>query len=106
VMDPRTGRPVQGVLSVAVITDDGTSGDALDNVFYVSGVERGRAWVNKFSASEVIFFLPDRDRKWKMTRIGNRTSADKERRSEISTICPAHQDLGFARRRLDQYRER
>lgn len=78
VMDPRTGRPVQGVLSVAVVTDDGTSGDALDNVFYVIGVERGRALVNKFSASEVIFFLPDQDRKWKMTRIGSRTSADKE----------------------------
>src|SRR5262249_53477019 len=59
VMDPRTGRPVQGVLSVAVITDDGTSGDALDNVFYVLGVERSRARLNRFSASEVIFFLPE-----------------------------------------------
>jgi FAD:protein FMN transferase len=78
VMDPRTGRPVQGVLSVAVITDDGTSGDALDNVFYVLGVERGRAWVNKFSASEVIFFLPDQDGKWKMTRVGSQPSADNE----------------------------
>jgi FAD:protein FMN transferase len=69
VMDPGTGRPVQGVLSVAVITDDGTSGDALDNVFYVSGVERGRAWRSKFPASEVIYFLPDRRRKWKMIRL-------------------------------------
>jgi len=69
VMDPRTGRPVQGVLSVAVITDDGTSGDALDNVFYVLGVERGRACLNKFSASEAMFFLPDSRKKWKMARI-------------------------------------
>src|SRR5262245_19413022 len=69
VMDPKTGRPVQGVLSVAVITDDGMSGDALDNVFYVLGVERGRACLNKFSASEVIFFLPDSRKKWKMARI-------------------------------------
>jgi FAD:protein FMN transferase len=75
VMDPRTGRPVQGVLSVAVITDDGTSGDALDNVFYVSGVERGRAWVNKFSASEVIFFLPDSRKKWKMVRFQSLSGA-------------------------------
>ncbi|MBO0726130.1 MAG: FAD:protein FMN transferase, partial [Blastocatellia bacterium] len=37
IMDPRTGRPVQGVLSVVVITGDGVSGDALDNVFYVLG---------------------------------------------------------------------
>jgi FAD:protein FMN transferase len=69
VMDPRTGRPVQGVLSVAVITDDGTSGDALDNVFFVLGAERGRALLNEFSASEVIFFLPDPRKKWKMARI-------------------------------------
>src|SRR5262245_28422035 len=69
VMDPRTGRPVQGVLSVAVITDDGTSGDALDNVFYVLGAERGRAWLSKFPASEVIFFLPDSRKKWKMVRV-------------------------------------
>jgi thiamine biosynthesis lipoprotein len=69
IMDPRTGRPVQGVLSVAVITGDGLSGDALDNVFYVLGVERGRASLKKFSASEVIFFLPDPLKKWKMLRI-------------------------------------
>jgi thiamine biosynthesis lipoprotein len=71
VMDPRTGRPVQGVLSVAVVTDDGTSGDALDNVFYVLGAERGRAWLSKFHASEVIFFLPDSRKKWKMVRVQN-----------------------------------
>src|SRR5262245_59301790 len=69
VMDPRTGRPVQGVLSVAVITDDGTSGDALDNVFYVLGAERGRSRLSKFPASEVIFFLPDSRKKWKMVRV-------------------------------------
>jgi FAD:protein FMN transferase len=68
-MDHRTGGPVQGVLSVAVITGDRLSGDALDNVFYVLGVERGKASLNKFSASEVIFFLPDSLRKWKMLRI-------------------------------------
>jgi len=69
VMDPRTGRPVQGVLSVAVITKDGTSGDALDNVFYVLGAERSGAWLNKFPASEVIFFLPESGKRWKMVRM-------------------------------------
>src|SRR5262249_21329305 len=38
IMDPRIGKPVQGILSVAVITSDGTRGDALDNIFYVNGV--------------------------------------------------------------------
>lgn len=66
IMDPRTGLPVQGVLSVVVITGDGLSGDALDNVFYVFGAERARASMKKFSASQVIFFLPDSLKKWKI----------------------------------------
>ncbi len=40
IMDPRTGRPVQGVLSVAVLSDRATDGDALDDVLFVQGVER------------------------------------------------------------------
>ncbi len=44
IFDPRTGWPVQGVLSVAVLTDTGTSGDALDNVFYVRGSEEAIAY--------------------------------------------------------------
>ena len=40
IMDPRTGRPAQGVLSVAVLTTTGTAGDALDNAFFVLGPEQ------------------------------------------------------------------
>ena len=32
IMDPRTGRPVQGVLSVAVLSEEATRGDVLDDV--------------------------------------------------------------------------
>src|SRR5262245_60370316 len=81
VMDPRTGRPVQGVLSVAVVTDDGTSGDALDNVFYVLGAERGRAWLSKFPASEVIFFLLESRKKWKMVRVRSLSGATPNSRN-------------------------
>ena len=65
IMDPRTGRPVMGVLSVAVIAQTGTAGDALDNVFYVQGVARSRQLLHHFSDTEVYFFLPDKtkDRK-------------------------------------------
>lgn len=71
IMDPRTGLPVQGVLSVVVITGDGLRGDALDNVFYVFGVNRSRASMKKFSASEIIFFAPAPNslKKWKMIRL-------------------------------------
>lgn len=58
IMDPRTGRPVEGVLSVAVITDTGTAGDALDNVFYVQGIKWSRRSLQDFTASKVLFFLP------------------------------------------------
>lgn len=68
VMDPRTGWPVQGVLSVAVITDNGTAGDALDNAFYVAGMTRSKMWLRKLPATEVIFFLPAGSKGWRMAR--------------------------------------
>jgi len=68
IMDPRTARPVQGMLSVAVLTATGTAGDALDDVLFVQGVERSRAYLASLPATEAIFFLPDAKRAWKMIR--------------------------------------
>jgi thiamine biosynthesis lipoprotein len=61
IMDPRTGRPVSGVLSVAVLSASATDGDALDNVLFVQGLERARAFVSRrasSAATEVLFFEP------------------------------------------------
>jgi thiamine biosynthesis lipoprotein len=69
IMDPRTGLPVQGLLSVAVITETGTAGDALDNVFYVLGIEKSRKLMHLYPVTEVIFFLPDSARDWKLIRL-------------------------------------
>ena len=66
IMDPRSGRPVEGVLSVAVVTGSGTAGDALDNVFYVQGIEWSRKALRNFTASKVIFFLPTPGGNWRM----------------------------------------
>jgi FAD:protein FMN transferase len=68
IMDPRTGRPVQGMLSVAVLTDTGTAGDALDDALFVMGVERSRAYLNRLPGTEAFFFLPDKDR-WKIIHL-------------------------------------
>ena len=57
IMDPRTGRPVQGLLSVAVLAPTATAGDALDNAFFVMGPERSRAYLTTLRDTEV-FFLP------------------------------------------------
>lgn len=58
IMDPRTGRPVQGVLSVAVLASSGTAGDALDNAFFVLGPKGSRAYLNQLADTEAFFFLP------------------------------------------------
>jgi thiamine biosynthesis lipoprotein ApbE len=70
-MDPRTGRPVRKMLGVAVLTDSGTAGDALDNIFYVQGVEKSRPCLRLFPGTEVLFFLSESGKKWKMVRLSN-----------------------------------
>jgi FAD:protein FMN transferase len=70
IMDPRTGMPVQGILSVIVLTATGTAGDALDNVFYVLGVEKSRKIMEKFPDTEAQFFVSDAGKRWKMIRLG------------------------------------
>jgi thiamine biosynthesis lipoprotein len=64
IMDPHTGRPVQGVLSVAVLASSGTAGDALDDAFFVLGPEGSRAYLSRLRSTEVFFFLPDATRRW------------------------------------------
>ena len=66
IMDPRTGRPVPGVLSVVVLANSGTAGDALDDAFFVMGPDRSRTYLNRLSGTEVFFFLPDAHRAWKV----------------------------------------
>jgi len=68
IMDPRTGRPAQGVLTVAVLTATGTAGDALDNAFFVLGPEQSRAYLHRLRDTEVIFFMPDASHGWRVVR--------------------------------------
>jgi len=57
-MDPRTGTPAQGVLSVVVLASTGTEGDALDDAFFVLGPDRSQAYLNRLRATEAFFFVP------------------------------------------------
>jgi thiamine biosynthesis lipoprotein len=57
IMDPRTGRPVQGVVAVAVTSDTGTEGDALDDALFVMGVERSRRYLQQFPQSSAWLWL-------------------------------------------------
>ncbi|HET7696883.1 MAG TPA: FAD:protein FMN transferase [Vicinamibacterales bacterium] len=56
IMDPRTGRPVQGMLSVAVLAPTGTAADALDNALFVLGRERSQPYLRALPPTEAIFF--------------------------------------------------
>ena len=66
IMDPRTGTPAQGVLSVVVLASSGTEGDALDDAFFVLGPERSWSYMNRLRDTEAYFFLPDPVHGWTM----------------------------------------
>jgi len=57
VIDPRTGRPVLGILGVVVQSGDATTGDALDNALFVLEPEEGRALVDRHPGVEASIFL-------------------------------------------------
>ena len=59
IMDPRSGRPAQGVLSVVVTTATGTAGDALDDAFFVMGPERTREYLARLPQTDAHFTLSD-----------------------------------------------
>jgi thiamine biosynthesis lipoprotein ApbE len=58
------------VLSVAVLAPGGTSGDALDNAFFVLGPEGSRGLVSQFAGTEASFFLPTGQRGWTIVDVG------------------------------------
>jgi len=61
IMDPRTGRPVQGIVSVAVTSLTGTDGDAVDDALFVMGVEKGRRYLRRFPNSTAWYWVQDAD---------------------------------------------
>jgi thiamine biosynthesis lipoprotein len=64
IMDPRSGRPVQGILSVAVLADTGTAGDALDDAFFVLGPNNSQRYLNQLPQTEAWMFLPASNGRW------------------------------------------
>jgi thiamine biosynthesis lipoprotein len=69
IMDPRTGRPVAGVLSVAIVGASATDGDALDDVLFVQGLVRARAFIARLpprTAASVYYFLSHAGTGWRL----------------------------------------
>jgi FAD:protein FMN transferase len=68
IMDPRTGVPAQGVLSVAVLAPTGTAGDAYDDALFVLGPKGSRGYLARLRGVEAFFFVPDARRGWTLVR--------------------------------------
>lgn len=58
ILDPKSGRPVEQMLSTAVLAPAGEQTDALSTAFYVLGVERSRGFLRAHRNLTVIFYLP------------------------------------------------
>lgn len=61
ILDPRTGWPVESMLSVSVIAPDAALSDALSTAFFVLGVEKALACCDNFPEAGVILFPPPQD---------------------------------------------
>lgn len=58
ILDPKTGRPVENMLSTAVLAATGEQTDALSTSCYVLGVKRSRTFLLAHPNLTVIFYLP------------------------------------------------
>jgi thiamine biosynthesis lipoprotein len=58
IMDPRTGRPIENMLSSAVLAPQATQSDALSTAFFVLGTEAGRDYLAAHPNLAVDFYQP------------------------------------------------
>jgi FAD:protein FMN transferase len=58
VLDPRSGRPAEGVLSATVLAPDAAAADALATAFFVLGVDATLAYCETHPELSVVFVLP------------------------------------------------
>ncbi len=63
IIDPRTGNPVKGIVSVTIVADSATRADALSTGVFVLGLEKGMDLIEKLSDVEGIIIYEDADSK-------------------------------------------
>jgi FAD:protein FMN transferase len=61
IIDPRTGYPVKGIVSVTIVTDNATRADALSTGVFVMGLEKGMELIEKLANVEGIIIYEDAD---------------------------------------------
>lgn len=60
ILDPRTGLPVEGMLSVTVVAPTAAVADALSTAFFVAGVEKAREYCNNHKGIGALIIPPAR----------------------------------------------
>jgi thiamine biosynthesis lipoprotein len=60
IVDPSRGMPVEDMLMTVVISPSATESDALSTSFFVAGIERSRAYLERHSDLAAIFYIPMR----------------------------------------------
>ncbi|HET7229501.1 MAG TPA: FAD:protein FMN transferase [Longimicrobium sp.] len=65
ILDPRTGEPARGVVSVAVIAPSGVLADALSKPLYVMGIEEGCRYARRHPGLDVVWVRDDGSREEK-----------------------------------------
>ena len=63
IIDPRTGYPVKGIVSVTIVTGNATRADALSTGVFVLGLEKGIELIEQLSDVEGIIVYEDADSK-------------------------------------------
>ncbi len=61
IMDPRTGWPVEGMLSATVIADSAMAADALSTAVFVLGQEKGMQLIEQLPGVEGMLILPEKN---------------------------------------------
>jgi thiamine biosynthesis lipoprotein len=58
-MDPRTGYPAEGVLSVTVVHENGTIADAADDAIFVAGTKHWKDIARQMGITQVMLIDAD-----------------------------------------------
>ncbi len=70
ILDPRTGRPADGVLSVTVLAPTAAAADAISTAFYVMGPEAAMSYCRHHPSIATILFVPESGNRWKQHHHG------------------------------------
>jgi len=70
ILDPRTGRPADGVLSVTVLTPTAAVADALSTAFYVMGPEAAMSYCGNHASIAAMVFAAAAGNRWKLHHHG------------------------------------